>query len=118
LSGSAIGAVFGDRVALGVVAGLVIGKFVGVFGGAWLSVRVGLATLGEELHWREIAGVAMLAGVGFTVSLLIGGLAYTDPAQSERVTTAVLIASLIASAAGSVLFRHRVRQRVRADALG
>ncbi|QXJ23151.1 Na+/H+ antiporter NhaA [Actinomadura graeca] len=115
LGGSALGAVFGDRVALGVIAGLVIGKFVGVLGGAWAAVRVGLATLGEELHWREIAGVAMLAGVGFTVSLLIGGLAYTDPSQFERVTTAVLIASVIASAAATVVFRRRVRQRARLD---
>ena len=115
LSGPALNAVFHDRVALGVIAGLVIGKFVGVFGGAWTAVRFGLATLGEELHWREIAGVALLAGVGFTVSLLIGGLAYPDPAQFERVTTAVLIASLIASVAASMVFRHRVRQRARID---
>ncbi|MFG1998403.1 Na+/H+ antiporter NhaA [Spirillospora sp. NPDC048911] len=115
LSGSALEAVFGDRVALGVIAGLVIGKFVGVFGGAWAAVRLGLATLGDELHWREIAGVAMLAGVGFTVSLLIGGLAYPDPSQFERVTTAVLIASLFASLAASLVFRHRVRQRARAE---
>lgn len=115
LGGPALGAVFGDRVALGVIVGLVVGKFVGVFGGAWTAVRLGLATLGEELHWREIAGVALLAGVGFTVSLLIGGLAYTDPAQFERVTTAVLIASVIASAAATVVFRRRVRQRARQE---
>ncbi|WP_131737225.1 Na+/H+ antiporter NhaA [Actinomadura roseirufa] len=115
LSGSALSAVGGDRVALGVVAGLVIGKFVGVLGGAWTAVRLGLATLGEELHWREIAGVALLAGVGFTVSLLIGGLAYTDPSQFERVTTAVLIASLLASAAATVVFRRRMRVRARTD---
>ncbi|MEU5877269.1 Na+/H+ antiporter NhaA [Spirillospora sp. NPDC047279] len=115
LNGSALGAVFEDRIAIGVIAGLVVGKFVGVFGGAWAAVRLGLTTLGDELHWREIAGVALLAGVGFTVSLLIGGLAYPDPAQFERVTTAVLIASLIASAAASTVFRHRVRQRARAE---
>ncbi|MFI0449131.1 Na+/H+ antiporter NhaA [Actinomadura sp. 6N118] len=115
LNGSALGAVLGDRLALGVIAGLVIGKFVGVFGGAWAAVRLGLATLGDELHWREIAGVALLAGVGFTVSVLIGGLAYPDPAQFERVTTAVLIASLLASAAASLVFRHRVRQRGRTE---
>jgi NhaA family Na+:H+ antiporter len=111
LSASRLGDVFGDRVALGVIAGLVIGKFVGVFGGAWLAVRFRLATLGAELHWRDLAGVALLAGVGFTVSLLIGGLAYTDPAQFERVTTAVLIASLLASVAATIVFRSRVRRR-------
>ncbi|WP_312032852.1 Na+/H+ antiporter NhaA [Actinomadura latina] len=55
--------------------------------------------------------MAPLAGVGFTVSLLIGGLAYTDPSQFERVTTAVLIASVLASAAAAVVFRRRVRVR-------
>ncbi|MEU8344950.1 Na+/H+ antiporter NhaA [Actinomadura meyerae] len=115
LGASQLGAVFTDRVALGVIAGLVIGKFLGVFGGAWAAVRLNLATLGEDLHWHEIAGVALLAGVGFTVSLLIGGLAYTDPSQFERVTTAVLIASVLASAAAAVVFRRRVRVRARPD---
>jgi NhaA family Na+:H+ antiporter len=105
--------VFTDRVALGVLAGLVIGTFLGVFGGAWAAVRLGLANLGEDLHRHEIAGVALLAGAGFTVSLLIGGLAYTDPSQFERVTTAVLIASVLASAAAAVVFRRRVRARAR-----
>ncbi|WP_279508140.1 Na+/H+ antiporter NhaA [Actinomadura sp. KC06] len=115
LGASQLGAVFTDRVALGVIAGLVIGKFVGVFGGAWAAVRLGWANLSEDLHWHEIAGVALLAGVGFTVSLLIGGLAYTDPSQFERVTTAVLIASVLASAAAAVVFRRRVRLRARRD---
>ncbi|WP_254715691.1 Na+/H+ antiporter NhaA [Actinomadura sp. NAK00032] len=115
LGASQLGAVFTDRVALGVIAGLVIGKFLGVFGGAWAAVKLNLATLGEDLHWHEIAGVALLAGVGFTVSLLIGGLAYTDPSQFERVTTAVLIASVLASAAAAVVFRRRVRVRARPD---
>ncbi|MFI0412157.1 Na+/H+ antiporter NhaA [Actinomadura sp. 3N508] len=115
LGASQLGAVFTDRVALGVIAGLVIGKFVGVFGGAWAAVRFGWANLSEDLHWHEIAGVALLAGVGFTVSLLIGGLAYTDPSQFERVTTAVLIASVLASAAAAVVFRRRVRVRARPD---
>ncbi|MDL4773358.1 Na+/H+ antiporter NhaA [Actinomadura xylanilytica] len=118
LSGSQLGAVFGDRVALGVITGLVIGKFIGVFGGAWTAVRLGLATLGDELYWREIAGVALLAGVGFTVSLLIGGLAYPDPAQFERVTTAVLIASVLASVAATIVFRRRVRRRALLDGAG
>jgi NhaA family Na+:H+ antiporter len=115
LGAAQLGAVFTDRVALGVIAGLLVGKFVGVLGGAWTAVRLGLATLGEDLHWHEIAGVALLAGVGFTVSLLIGGLAYTDPSQFERVTTAVLIASVLASAAAAVVFRRRVRLRTRPD---
>ncbi|MEO5876805.1 MAG: Na+/H+ antiporter NhaA [Streptosporangiaceae bacterium] len=110
LSASSLSGVFTDRVALGVILGLVVGKFLGVFGGAWAAVRLGLARLGDDLHWRELAAVAILSGVGFTVSLLIGDLAYTGTEHSERVTTAVLIASLIASMAATVAFRLRVRQ--------
>lgn len=111
LNANALGAVFRDRVALGVIAGLVIGKFVGVFGGAWSAVRLGLARLGEELYWRDIAAVASLAGVGFTVSLLIGDLAYTGTPRNDRVTTAVLIASLLASVIAAVAFRIHIRRR-------
>ncbi|MFG2248969.1 Na+/H+ antiporter NhaA [Spirillospora sp. NPDC048823] len=60
-------------------------------------------------------GSGGLHGAGSTVSLLIGGLAYTDPSQFERVTTAVLIASIPASAAAAVVFRRRVRLRARPD---
>jgi Na+:H+ antiporter, NhaA family len=113
LSPSALGGVFGDRVAVGVIVGLVVGKFVGVLGGAWLSVRLGLARLGDNMYWSELAAVAVLAGVGFTVSLLIGDLAYSNSARFERVTTAVLIASFVAAAGAACAFRIRVRQRGR-----
>lgn len=63
-----LGTILSDRVVLGVIAGLVVGKFLGVFGGAWLAVRLGLARLSEELHWRDMAAVSILAGIGFTVS--------------------------------------------------
>ncbi|MFC0040747.1 Na+/H+ antiporter NhaA [Actinomadura rayongensis] len=111
LDAPALRAVFADRVALGVIAALVIGKFVGVLGGAWAAVRLRLATFGEELHWGDLAGVAVLAGVGFTVSLLIGGLAYGDAARFTHVTTSVLIASLVASVTAAVVFRLRARRR-------
>ncbi|NUT43516.1 MAG: Na+/H+ antiporter NhaA [Thermoactinospora sp.] len=108
------GGIFSDRVVLGVIAGLVIGKFLGVFGGAWLAVRLGLARLSEELHWRDMAAVSCLAGIGFTVSLLIGELAYgDDPPRMAAVTTGVLTASLIASVLAAVLLHVRVRKRLR-----
>jgi Na+:H+ antiporter, NhaA family len=113
LSPSALGDVFGDRVAIGVILGLIVGKFVGVLGGAWLAVRLGLARLGDNMYWSELAAVAVLAGVGFTVSLLIGDLAYSNSARFERVTTAVLIASFVAAAGAACAFRIRVRQRGR-----
>ncbi|GAA3108907.1 Na+/H+ antiporter NhaA [Streptosporangium carneum] len=116
LDAEGLGAIFDDRVVLGVVAGLVVGKFLGVFGGAWLAVRLGLARLSEELHWRDMAAVSILAGIGFTVSLLIGGLAYGhDPERTNAVTTGVLVASLVSSVLAAILLRVRVRNHVSAQ---
>jgi NhaA family Na+:H+ antiporter len=111
LAPSALAGVFTDRIALGVIAGLVAGKAVGVFGGARLAVALGLARISDDLHWRDIAAVSLLAGVGFTVSLLIGTLAYDGTPHLERVTTAVLIATVIAGLSAAVLLRIRVRKR-------
>ncbi|SNS93129.1 Na+:H+ antiporter, NhaA family [Streptosporangium subroseum] len=111
-----LGTILSDRVVLGVIAGLVVGKFLGVFGGAWLAVRLGLARLSEELHWRDMAAVSILAGIGFTVSLLIGNLAYgDDPERVNMVTTGVLVASLTASVLATILLRVRVRHRLNAQ---
>lgn len=112
LGGGTLNAIFTDRVVLGVMAGLVIGKFLGVFGGAWLSVRLGLARLSEELHWRDMAAVSLLCGIGFTVSLLIGNLAFSqDPVRAQTVTAGILAASLVASILAAVLLHVRVRSR-------
>lgn len=97
-----------DPVALGVVAGLVIGKTVGVFGGTWLTARLTRAELNPDLAWSDLASVAVLAGMGFTVSLLIGDLAFRhDPGQAEHVKVAVLIGSLAAAVLAAVLLRRR-----------
>ena len=80
-SGDALG---DDPVALGVALGLVVGKTVGVFGGAWLAARFTRAELGPGFGWRDVLGVALLAGVGFTVSLLVADLAFDDDAARRR----------------------------------
>ncbi|MBG0827259.1 Na+/H+ antiporter NhaA [Planomonospora sp. ID67723] len=101
-----------DRVVPGVIAGLVAGKFPGVLGGAWPAVRPGLARLSDEPHWRDTAAVSILAGVGFTVSLPIGGLAFGDDRErAAAVTTGVPASSLIAS----VLLGVRVRKHLNAQ---
>ncbi|GII93675.1 Na+/H+ antiporter NhaA [Sinosporangium siamense] len=116
LDAKSLSAAFTDRVVLGVIAGLLIGKFLGVFGGAWLSVRLGLARLSDELHWRDMAAVSILGGIGFTVSLLIGNLAYADDVtRANAVTAGVLAASLAASVAAAVLLRVRIRTRLNAQ---
>ncbi|MCU1692438.1 MAG: sodium/proton antiporter, NhaA family [Frankiales bacterium] len=95
-----------DPAAVGVALGLVVGKAVGVLGSAWLAVRSGLATLPSELGWADVAGVAVLAGTGFTVSLLLARLSF-DPERADRVVLAVLAASVVASVLGALAVRAR-----------
>ena len=96
-----------DPAAIGVVVGLVVGKTVGVLGAAWLAVRLRLATLPRELRWADVGGVAVLAGTGFTVSLLIAQLSFDDPGRGDVVTLAVLVASVVASTLGALAIRAR-----------
>ncbi|MEU7281962.1 Na+/H+ antiporter NhaA [Streptomyces sp. NPDC045431] len=111
VSGDALGDVFTQPVTLGVVLGLVIGKAVGIFGGTWLTARFTRASLNEDLAWADLFAVATLAGIGFTVSLLIGELAFAgDAAQTDEVKAAVLMGSLIAAVLASVLLKLRVRR--------
>ncbi|MGV9337510.1 Na+/H+ antiporter NhaA [Streptomyces sp. NPDC003688] len=108
VSGGALVQVFTRPETLGVVLGLVVGKTVGVFGGTWLTVRFTRATLGEGLAWADVFAVATLAGIGFTVSLLIGELAFADDAAlTAEVKAAVLVGSLIAAICATVLLKVR-----------
>jgi Na+:H+ antiporter, NhaA family len=99
-----------DRVAWAVVAGLVVGKTIGVFGGAVLAVRLRLARLPGDMAWRDLFAVSVLTGCGFTVSLLITELAFDPGAAQERVKAAVLLGSLVASLVAAVFLRRRVRE--------
>jgi NhaA family Na+:H+ antiporter len=106
-----------DPVALGIVAGLVVGKTVGVFGTTYVMSKVTHANLDPDLRWLDVLGVAMLAGIGFTVSLLIGELAFADDQDTvERVKVAVLTGSVLASALAAVLLRARNRAYARINA--
>ncbi|MFD3521201.1 Na+/H+ antiporter NhaA [Streptomyces sp. NPDC058653] len=110
ISGGALADVFTRPETLGVVLGLVIGKTVGIFGGTWLAARFTRATLNEDLSWPDILALSTLAGIGFTVSLLIGELAFTgDPGLADEVKAAVLTGSVIAAVLAAVLLRLRVR---------
>ena len=99
-----------DRVALGIVIGLVAGKFVGVFATPWLVARLTRAALDNGVRWVDVAGLAVLAGIGFRVSLLIGELAYgPESVRDEHVKAGVLTGSLLAAALASVVLRSRNR---------
>ncbi|MER6170402.1 Na+/H+ antiporter NhaA [Streptosporangium sp. NPDC001681] len=107
---SGLAGALSDPVAVGVVVGLVAGKPIGIMLATWLVARFTHAHLDEGLAWVDVAGLAILAGIGFTVSLLIGELAFG--AGSERdahVKVAVLTGSLIAALAATVILRLRNR---------
>ena len=96
-------AVITNSVAVGIVAGLVIGKPLGIFVFAWLSVKLKVAELPEGMTFTQIGAVGMLAGVGFTMALFISTLAWADESIIETAKTGVLIGSLISAVIGSFL---------------
>ncbi|UJW30399.1 Na+/H+ antiporter NhaA [Saccharothrix sp. AJ9571] len=99
-----------DPVALGIVAGLVVGKTIGISGATWLLSRFTKAELDDGLGWVDVFGLAMLGGVGFTVSLLIGELAFgagSEPDDHARV--AILVGSLLAALLAAIILRARNR---------
>ncbi|QNE76510.1 Na+/H+ antiporter NhaA [Streptomyces finlayi] len=111
LQGDAIAGVFTRPETLGVVLGLVVGKTVGIFGGTWLAARFTKAELNKDLAWADLFAVASLAGIGFTVSLLIGELAFEGEGEMvNEIKAAVLIGSLVAAVLSGVLLKLRVRR--------
>ncbi|NUP00314.1 MAG: Na+/H+ antiporter NhaA [Nonomuraea sp.] len=98
----------GEPVALGIVAGLLLGKPLGILAATWLVSRFTRATLDEGLAWIDMVGLAILAGIGFTVSLLIGELAFGADAAGP-VKVAVLTGSLAAALVAAVILRLRGR---------
>ena len=110
ISVAALGDAVHDSIAIGVFGGLLIGKVVGIFGGARLAVRLRLGTLPEDVTWADVLPVAMLGAIGYTVSLLISRLAFSDVAPQERAAAAVLVASVLASLIAVVLLRGRSRE--------
>ena len=109
VGGGLAGAV-SDPVAIGVVVGLVVGKAVGVFGGTWAVARFTRAELDEDLSWTDVFGLSVLGGVGFTVSLLVGELAFGGGSErDDHVKLAVLAGSLIAALLAAVVLRLRNR---------
>lgn len=92
-------------VPLGVALGLFLGKQLGVFGFAWLAIKTGMASLPRHASFTQLYGVALLCGIGFTMSLFIGALAFTDPAAVDATKIGVLTGSLLSAVAGFLLLR-------------
>lgn len=93
-----------EPLTLGVAAGLVVGKLVGVLGASVLAIKLGLADLPMRAGWMQMTGIALLCGIGFTMSLFIGLLAFADnPALQDAVKVGILAGSLVAALAGAAL---------------
>jgi Na+:H+ antiporter, NhaA family len=105
IEGGALSAPGAPRVVLGVVVGLVVGKLVGISAFSWLAVRLRVGDLPEGVGGIHVAGAAAVAGIGFTVSLFIAGLAFDAPQLEAAAKVGILGASLVASVVGWALLR-------------
>jgi NhaA family Na+:H+ antiporter len=96
---------FTHHVPMGIAIGLLLGKTVGVFGLTWLAVKTGIAALPQGANWGQILGVAILCGIGFTMSLFVGSLAFepgvSDFAGMDRM--GILTGSILAALIGYVV---------------
>nr|WP_241266159.1 Na+/H+ antiporter NhaA [Streptomyces boncukensis] len=111
VSGQALSDVFTKPETLGVVFGLLAGKTLGVFGGAWAAARFTKAELNRDLAWADVLAIAALSGIGFTVSLLISELAFKDsPLLTEEAKAAVLMGSLLAAVLAGVVLKMRAKK--------
>ena len=109
---SLTGVGIGDLVAplpLGIALGLFLGKQLGIFASIWLAVKLRLAIRPKDASWTQVYGVSLLCGIGFTMSLFIGGLAFTDADKADAVKIGVLMGSLISALCGYLLLRFAAR---------
>ena len=88
---------------LGIALGLFVGKQLGIFSSVWAATKLGFAVRPKDASWLQVYGVALLCGIGFTMSLFIGGLAFTDAAQGDAVKIGVLMGSLLSAFIGALI---------------
>ncbi len=103
--GGNLGAALGSSVSLGILFGLYFGKQLGVTAFAWGAVRLGWATLPDGVRWRQVYGVSLLTGIGFTMSLFVANLAFADASVLDQAKIAVFAASLLTGGIGYALLR-------------
>jgi NhaA family Na+:H+ antiporter len=97
---------------LGIAMGLFLGKQIGIFTSVWVSVKFGIAARPAHASWLQIHGVALLCGIGFTMSLFIGGLAFTSPDQADDVKIGVLMGSVLSAIIGYLILRFAAPQKI------
>jgi len=103
--GTGVGEILASSVTQGVILGLVVGKVVGIWGFARVAQRMGVVRLPEGISWMQIAAAASFAGIGFTVSLFITDLAFSDEPLVSEAKIGILVASVLAAILGSLLLR-------------
>ena len=104
-------ATLAEPLVLGIALGLFLGKQVGIFGAIWGADRLGIARRPSGVSWMQLYGMALVAGIGFTRSLFIGGLAFGDPALIERVKIGVLAGSILSALAGVAVLASQGKKR-------
>jgi Na+:H+ antiporter, NhaA family len=104
-----------EPLPLGIALGLFLGKQLGIFGSVWAAVKMGVAVRPKDASWTQVYGVALLCGIGFTMSLFIGGLAFTDAAQGDAVKIGVLMGSLLSALAGYLVLRFAAKPAKRSE---
>jgi NhaA family Na+:H+ antiporter len=108
LDATAFREAFADPVARGVTLGLVVGKPLGILGATWLVARFTRARLAPTLRWADVGAIGLVGGIGFTVSLLVGELAFGEgSSHDEHVVVAVLAGSALAALLGGTALRWR-----------
>ena len=98
-----------EPVCIGIILGLFVGKPLGIVGFAWIAVRSGVAMLPEGVTWRHVRAVGVLGGIGFTMSLFVGGLAYQAAELQNLAKVGILAASVVSASIGSLLLWRSVR---------
>ena len=105
ISGESVGGLVTNPISLGVAAGLLVGKTVGVFGASALAIKLGLGRLPAGTSWRQLFGLAIVAGIGFTVALFVAGIPLDDPAMADSAKIGILFGSLVAGVGGYLFLR-------------
>ncbi len=116
---SLAGYTFGSMITpipLGIAAGLFLGKQIGIFSSAWVAVKLGVADMPQRASWRQVYGIAVLGGIGFTMSLFIGTLAFPDPSYAASVRVGVLVGSIFSALLGYAVLHCSAQAPTRGEA--